>query len=96
MWFERGFSFKLGPHLVRGRVDRVDELPDGSFELIDYKTGRPKSEDDLRDDVQLSLYQLAARESWPGLRAAGRRFVEREHDPRVLARRALAGLVELP
>ena len=64
MWFERGFSFKLGPHLVRGRVDRVDELPDGSFELIDYKTGRPKSEDDLRDDVQLSLYQLAARESW--------------------------------
>ena len=52
------------PHLVRGRVDRVDELPDGSFELIDYKTGRPKSEDDLREDVQLSLYQLAARESW--------------------------------
>ena len=64
MWFERGFSFKLGPLLVRGRVDRVDELPDGSFELIDYKTGRPKSEDDLREDVQLSLYQLAARESW--------------------------------
>ena len=64
VWFEKGFSFKLGPHLVRGRVDRVDELPDGSFELIDYKTGRPKSEDDLRDDVQLSLYQLAARESW--------------------------------
>ena len=64
VWFERGFSFKLGPHLVRGRVDRVDELPDGSFELIDYKTGRPKTEDDLRDDVQLSLYQLAARESW--------------------------------
>jgi glycosyltransferase involved in cell wall biosynthesis len=27
---------------------------------------------------------------------AGRRFVEREHDPRVLARRALDGLVELP
>jgi DNA helicase-2/ATP-dependent DNA helicase PcrA len=49
---------------VRGRVDRVDELPDGSYELIDYKTGRPKSEDDLREDVQLSLYQLAARESW--------------------------------
>ncbi|HYH58602.1 MAG TPA: ATP-dependent DNA helicase [Thermoleophilaceae bacterium] len=64
VWFERGFSFKLGPHLVRGRVDRVDELPDGSFELIDYKTGRPKSEDDLRDDIQLSLYQVAARESW--------------------------------
>jgi DNA helicase-2/ATP-dependent DNA helicase PcrA len=63
-WFERGFSFKLGPHLVRGRVDRVDKLPDGSWELIDYKTGRPKTEDDLRNDIQLTLYQMAAREAW--------------------------------
>ena len=29
VWFERQFSFKLGPHLVRGRVDRVDRLPTG-------------------------------------------------------------------
>ena len=43
MWFERAFSFKLGPHLLRGRVDRVDRLPGGEYELIDYKTGRPKS-----------------------------------------------------
>ena len=71
VWFERGFSFKLGPHLVRGRVDRVDELPDGSFELIDYKTGRPKSEDDLRDDVQLSLYQLGGARVVGGRGASG-------------------------
>jgi len=64
VWFERGFSFHLGPHLVRGRVDRVDRLPDGGYELIDYKTGRPKSEDELRDDIQLSLYQMGAREAW--------------------------------
>jgi CRISPR/Cas system-associated exonuclease Cas4 (RecB family) len=25
---------------VRGRVDRIDELPDGSLRVIDYKTGR--------------------------------------------------------
>ncbi len=43
MWFERQFTFKLGPHLLRGRVDRVDRLPGGEYELIDYKTGRPKS-----------------------------------------------------
>ena len=43
LWFERAFSFKLGPHLLRGRVDRVDRLPGGEYELIDYKTGRPKS-----------------------------------------------------
>jgi len=64
VWFERGFSFKLGPHLLRGRVDRVDKRPDGSYELIDYKTGKPKTAAELREDVQLSLYQMGARESW--------------------------------
>ncbi len=64
MWFERAFTFKLGPHLLRGRVDRVDQLPGGGYELIDYKTGRPKSEAQLADDVQLSLYAVGAREAW--------------------------------
>lgn len=64
MWFERPFTFKLGPHLLRGRVDRVDLLPSGEYELIDYKTGRPKSVDQLEDDVQLSLYAVGAREAW--------------------------------
>jgi DNA helicase-2/ATP-dependent DNA helicase PcrA len=64
VWFERSFAFRLGPHLLRGRVDRVDRLPDGSYELIDYKTGKPKTEQELREDVQLSLYQMGAREAW--------------------------------
>ncbi len=64
VWFERSFAFKLGPHLLRGRVDRVDRHPDGSYELIDYKTGKAKTTDELREDVQLSLYQMGARESW--------------------------------
>jgi DNA helicase II / ATP-dependent DNA helicase PcrA len=68
VWFERPFSFRLGPHHLRGRVDRVDRLvSDGDgeeYELIDYKTSRPKTVEQLKDDVQLSLYALAARESW--------------------------------
>jgi DNA helicase-2/ATP-dependent DNA helicase PcrA len=67
VWFERAFSFRLGPHHLRGRVDRVDRLAAGGeveYELIDYKTSRPKSTEQLRDDVQLSLYALAAREDW--------------------------------
>ena len=63
-WVERSFSFRLGPHLLRGRVDRVDRHPDGSYELIDYKTGRAKTPDDLRQDIQLSIYQMGAREAW--------------------------------
>ena len=67
VWFERSFSFRVGPHTLRGRVDRVDRLPgdDGPrYELIDYKTSRPRTPDQLSDDVQLSLYALAAREDW--------------------------------
>ncbi|MGC9221041.1 MAG: PD-(D/E)XK nuclease family protein [Solirubrobacteraceae bacterium] len=64
VWFERQFSFRLGAHLIRGRVDRIDRLPSGAYELIDYKTGRPKSAEQLSADVQLSLYAVAAREAW--------------------------------
>jgi DNA helicase-2/ATP-dependent DNA helicase PcrA len=64
VWFEKAFQFKLGDHTLRGRVDRVDRLPDGGYELIDYKTGRPRTAAQLREDVQLSLYAVGAREAW--------------------------------
>ncbi len=64
VWFERAFSFRMGAHTLRGRVDRVDRLADGAYELIDYKTGRPRSAAALREDVQLSLYAVGAREAW--------------------------------
>jgi DNA helicase-2/ATP-dependent DNA helicase PcrA len=67
VWFERAFSFQIGPHHLRGRVDRVDRLAPGSeaeYELIDYKTSRPKTAEQLRDDIQLSLYAVAAQEDW--------------------------------
>ncbi len=67
-WLERKFDIRIGEHQVRGRVDRVDRLPDGSYELIDYKTGERKSEAQLENDLQLALYRLAAREAW-GLEA---------------------------
>jgi DNA helicase-2/ATP-dependent DNA helicase PcrA len=64
VWLEKSFQFKLGPHVLRGRVDRVDRLPSGEYELIDYKTGRPRTAAQLREDVQLSLYAVGAREAW--------------------------------
>jgi DNA helicase-2/ATP-dependent DNA helicase PcrA len=64
VWLERKFDFKVGEHHVRGRVDRVDRLPDGGYELIDYKTGERRTEAELESDLQLALYRLAAREAW--------------------------------
>jgi DNA helicase-2/ATP-dependent DNA helicase PcrA len=62
VWLERSFSFAIGPHSLRGRVDRVDRLPEGGYELIDYKTGERRTGSD--EDVQLALYRLGAREAW--------------------------------
>ena len=64
VWLEKAFQFTLGPHVLRGRVDRVDRLADGAYELVDYKTGRPRTQEQLREDVQLSLYAIAAKEAW--------------------------------
>jgi DNA helicase II / ATP-dependent DNA helicase PcrA len=64
VWLEKKFDFQVGGHHVRGRVDRVDRLPGGEYELIDYKTGERKSEAQLESDLQLALYRLAAREAW--------------------------------
>jgi len=64
VWLERKFDFKVADHHVRGRVDRVDRLPGGEYELIDYKTGERKTEEDLDSDLQLALYRMAAREAW--------------------------------
>jgi DNA helicase-2/ATP-dependent DNA helicase PcrA len=64
IWLERKFDIRIGEHHVRGRVDRVDRLPGGGHELIDYKTGERKKESDLESDLQLALYRLAARKAW--------------------------------
>ena len=64
VWLERNFAFEIGPHQLRGRVDRVDRLPDGGYEVIDYKTGDPGSGPKLSGDVQLALYRLGARQAW--------------------------------
>jgi DNA helicase-2/ATP-dependent DNA helicase PcrA len=64
VWLERSFAFAIGDHQLRGRVDRVDRLPNGSYELIDYKTGDAKAPTALADDLQIALYRLGAREAW--------------------------------
>lgn len=63
-FLERQFEFKVGPHWLRGRVDRVDRAADGSFEVIDYKTGQRVDTTRHGGDIQLALYRLGAGEAW--------------------------------
>ncbi|NQV89754.1 MAG: ATP-dependent helicase [Parcubacteria group bacterium] len=58
---EQGFTLKIGDVVLKGQIDRMDTFEDG-VEIIDYKTGTPKTKLDKGDKEQLLLYQLAARD----------------------------------
>lgn len=65
---EMPFNFWLGKLKVGGRIDRIDKLSDGRIEIIDYKTGRNvPTESKVKEDLQLSLYALAAAEVRDGI-----------------------------
>ncbi len=57
---EGWFKIKVGDYVINGRIDRIDQLPDGSLEIIDYKTGKSKEKLDSDDKQQLLLYHIAA------------------------------------
>ena len=55
---EHTFNSELAGTRMHGRIDRVDEDEDG-YVIVDYKTGRPKSQDVADESLQLSVYALA-------------------------------------
>ncbi|MBI2034962.1 MAG: ATP-dependent helicase [Candidatus Levybacteria bacterium] len=58
---EYSFKFPLEKYTVVGRFDRIDKKEDGKIEIIDYKTGNNMpDEKKLKNDLQLTLYALAA------------------------------------
>ena len=65
-FLEKGFILKTGQHALTGYIDRIDQLPDGTYEVIDYKTGKMQDlatlEKKAATDEQLSIYALACRD----------------------------------
>jgi DNA helicase-2/ATP-dependent DNA helicase PcrA len=55
------FDLKLAGVVLRGRIDAVfTDSPDGVIDVVDWKTGRPKTgEDAVVAAVQLAVYRLA-------------------------------------
>ena len=61
---EQWFSIHIGEATVNGRVDRMDQTSPGRVAIVDYKTGKPRSQEDADESLQLSIYALAAEKTW--------------------------------
>ncbi len=60
---EEEFYLPVGDSYIHGFIDRVQQLPDGRIEIVDYKTNRrAKTEEEVRADLQLPIYVTACRE----------------------------------
>ncbi|MFN2589804.1 MAG: PD-(D/E)XK nuclease family protein, partial [Actinomycetota bacterium] len=64
LYAERPFLLHVDGFTVSGRIDAIFGTPDGPWEIVDYKTGRPPGSDDDVSGLQLDIYALAATEVW--------------------------------
>ena len=59
------FELPMGDVVLEGRIDQINPAEQRNprlVQLIDYKTGRPRSQKDADKSLQLSIYALAARD----------------------------------
>ncbi len=64
LYAERPFLLPIEGITIKGRIDAIYGLPDGPWEVVDYKTGRIPPDDDPLVRAQLDLYALACIEVW--------------------------------
>lgn len=69
LFTEKQLREDMGSFVLTGRIDRLDERPDGVYEIIDYKSGRDcVTEEEVANDLAMSVYQLLAGRKYPGRR----------------------------
>jgi DNA helicase-2/ATP-dependent DNA helicase PcrA len=61
---EEWFDVQIAGIKVAGRIDRVDRASDDTVNIVDYKTGKARSQEDADESLQLSIYAMAAHEKW--------------------------------
>ena len=61
---EEWFDVEIAGTKLTGRIDRIDRAADGSVVIVDYKTGKARSQEDADESLQLSIYAMAAEQRW--------------------------------
>ena len=82
----RGFDLVL-----RGRIDALFERPDGVLEAVDFKTGTPRDEQIVGDDVGVPIYWVLARRSHPSYARVLVSFYYLRSGERLVARPVIGG-----
>jgi RecB family exonuclease len=90
---EREFELPVGKFKVIGFIDRIDLVAPDGIAITDYKTNRIIfSRDEVDHDLQLSIYQLAARKLYPEAANIIPAFYLLRHNIRMAAQRSEADL----
>jgi len=64
LFVEKEFNFNIGKNHMRGLIDRIDRHPDGTYEVIDYKTHNEVWKQEKADaDLQMSLYAFGCEQA---------------------------------
>lgn len=80
---EKEFHLPAGRFTVLGFIDRVDRIDDETIEIVDYKTNRQLfTREEVDTSLQMSLYELAARRTWPWVKNVRLTFVMLRHGVR--------------
>jgi RecB family exonuclease len=62
LYTEKTFDANIGKYRFIGIIDRIDKYPDGSYEIIDYKTHvKIWTKEKVDSDLQLSFYAYACK-----------------------------------
>jgi DNA helicase II / ATP-dependent DNA helicase PcrA len=82
---EEWFDIEVAGIKLAGRIDRIDREGD-SVAVVDYKTGKARSQEDADESLQLSIYAMAAQQKW-GYRVGALVFHNLEGNVAVVSKR---------
>ncbi len=83
---EEWFDVEIAGSKLAGRIDRIDRAADKTVNVVDYKTGKAKSQEDADESLQLSIYAMAAAQKW-GYQVGSLMFHNLDGNSSVISRR---------